>query len=206
MSQAKTLPQMLGLSPEPSTLETSTLVLIDMQKEYLPTGAAPLHNVEQALESASVLLKRARQAGTPVVHVVHHGGPGFFDPNGPGSEPCTQVAPIEGEPVVPKQHISAFVDNQAMLDALEKAGRKELIVVGFMTHMCVSTFVRAAAEQYGYKVTVVAECTGTRPLPNPAVGATGQDVAAEQIHLAALAAMNDFFACVVPSVQHIREK
>lgn len=202
-TEAKTLLQMLGVPAVPSTLEKATLVLIDMQNEYLPTGGAPLLNVERALDESKKLLERARKAGTPVVHVVHHGGPGFFDPAAINSKPNERVAPIDGEPVIPKTAISAFVNNPATLEALEKAGRKELIVIGFMTHMCVSTFVRAAVEQYGYKVTVVADCTATRPLP----GVDGKSVVpADQLQTAAIAAMQDFFATVVPSIDNILDK
>ncbi len=85
-----------------------------------------------------------------------------------------------------------------MKETLESLGKKELIVIGFMTHMCLSTFVRAAVEQYGYKCTVVANCTATRTLP-----LANTVVKAQDVQLANLAALNDFFAPVVNTVEEI---
>lgn len=203
--QAKTLLQIAGANLEPSSLKESAVILIDMQNEYLPTGNVPLHGVQEALDQGEALLKRAREQQTPVIHVVHHGGPNFYDPQGTGGQLCDQVKPIEGEPVVAKKHVNAFVDTD-MLKLIEATGRKKLIVAGFMTHMCVSTFVRAAVEQYKYPCTVVAAATAARALP--VVGSDGKPttVPAQQVHDSNLAALNDFFASVVPGVNDIKDE
>jgi nicotinamidase-related amidase len=90
-----------------------------------------------------------------------------------------------------------------MEEKLKETGKKELIVIGCMTHLCLSTFVRAAAEQYGYQCTVVGECTATRDLPHPG-GNTEKVVAAKDVQSSNLAALSDFFATVVPSVDDIK--
>jgi nicotinamidase-related amidase len=60
--------------------------------------------------------------------------------------------------------------------------------------MCVSTTTRAALD-LGYRSTVVASATATRDLPHP----TGNGVVpARNIHEAALAALADRFAVIVP--------
>lgn len=86
---------------------------------------------------------------------------------------------------------------------LKATGTKELIVIGCMTHLCLSTFVRAAAEQYGYTCTVVSECTATRDLPHPG-GGQDKVVPAKDVQSSNLAALSDFFATVVPTVDDIK--
>jgi nicotinamidase-related amidase len=204
-NECKTLLQYVGVKSEPSTLKDAALVIIDMQNEYLSTGNVPLEGVENAIQQGKLLLERARKQGSPVVHVVHHGpkGSGFYDPEGVGGQINENVKPIEGEPVIEKNYVNAFV-NTNMKEVLEKIGKKELIIIGFMTHMCLSTFVRSAVEQYGYKCTVVASCTASRTLPSR----TGNKnlVKANDVHEGNLAALADYFACVVDSIQEIKDE
>ena len=84
----------------------------------------------------------------------------------------------------------AGTELKAALDAL---GRKEMVLAGFMTHMCVEATARAATD-LGLKATVVASATATRDLPDPLTGAA---VPAAEVHRNALAALNDRFAVVV---------
>lgn len=75
---------------------------------------------------------------------------------------------------------------------LQATGRKELIIAGFMTHMCVSATTRAAMD-LGYRNTVVAAATAPRSLPVP----TGGVVPAAELQRTELAALADMFAVVV---------
>jgi nicotinamidase-related amidase len=81
---------------------------------------------------------------------------------------------------------------QTELDAtLKKLGRTQLVIAGFMTHMCVSSTARAALD-LGYKTTVAADAAATRDLPDPMGGVIGADA----LHRAALAGLADRFAIV----------
>ena len=62
-----------------------------------------------------------------------------------------------------------------------------------MTHMCVSSTARAAMD-LGYRVTVAADGTATRALPDATGGAA---LTAAEVQRAALAALADRFAIVV---------
>jgi nicotinamidase-related amidase len=77
-------------------------------------------------------------------------------------------------------------------DELAKIGRSELIVCGFMTHMCVSSTVRAALD-LGYRNTIISNTCATRNLPR--VG--GGVIDATELHDASLAALADRFSVVV---------
>ena len=188
----KTLLALAGAPATPSPLDSAALVLIDAQREYTE-GALPLVGVEAAVAEAARLLERARKAGTPVFHIVHHGKPGgaLFNPEGPLSGIVAPLIPLEGETVVVKHLPNAFAGTE--LDSLIRAtGRKELIVAGFQTHMCVSSTVRAALD-LGWRTTVVDAAIATRDLPDGAGGV----IPAETLHRANLAALADRFAVVV---------
>lgn len=188
----KTLLALAGAPATPSPLDSAALVLIDAQREYTE-GALPLVGVEAAVAEAARLLELARKAGVPVFHIVHHGKPGgaLFDPEGPLSGIVAPLIPRDGEAVVVKHLPNAFAGTD--LDAgIRATGRKELIVAGFQTHMCVSSTVRAALD-LGWRTTVVGAASATRALPDWAGGV----VPAEVLHRATLAALADRFAVVV---------
>ena len=192
MTAPRSLLTMAGAPLHPSQLDRSALVVIDHQTEYT-TGALPLEGADAAVTEIAALLSLARRSGVPVFHIVHHGRPGgLFDPEGPTSRIIPGVEPVDGEAIVVKRLISSFAgtDLQAHLQA---SGRPELIVAGFMTHMCVSSTVRAASD-LGYRVTVVAGATAPRALPDPLGGV----IPAQTVHRANLAALADRFAVVVP--------
>ncbi len=192
MAGPKTLLEMAGAPREPSAWERAALVIIDAQIEYVD-GGLPLPGIRPALAEAARVLDRARRAGAPVFHVVHHGRPGgaLFDPDGRKSKIVPELTPVAGETVVPKGLPNAFAGT-TLHDAIQATGRKELVVVGFMTHVCVSATVRAALD-LGYRTTVVADATATRDLPDPLGGVQPADA----VHRATLAALADRFAVVV---------
>ena len=191
MSGAKTLLQMAGAHPSPAALSDAAVVIIDAQNEYV-SGRLPLTGVDAALARIADLLNAARKAGAPVIHVVQRGrAGGLFDPDSDFFKIAPLAAPVGGEAVVEKPLPNSFAKTD--LDArLQATGRKSLIVAGFMTHMCVSATTRSALD-HGYAVTVLADATATRDLPDPLGGA---DLAADQIHRTALAELADRFATV----------
>lgn len=90
-----------------------------------------------------------------------------------------------------KHYPNAFVGTE--LDAhLKAAGVRNLVVAGFMTHMCINSTARGAFN-LGYAVTVPAAATATRALAAP----DGSVVQAPALQAAALAALADLFAVVV---------
>lgn len=196
MHEPKTLLQMAGASAQPSRVDDAALVLIDCQREYVD-GRLALPGVKPALEEAGRVLALARVGGAPIIHIVHHAAPGggVFDPTTPYVEIAEPVRPRKGEAVVVKSKPNSFAGTD--LDARLKAlGKKELIVVGFMTHMCVSSTVRAALD-FGYRCTVVANAAATRDLPD----GHGGVVDANSLHRMELAALADRFAVVVDDVK-----
>lgn len=195
-----TLLQMAGIRAEPARLSDSVLIVIDAQREYVD-GKLPLDGIGTSLEEAARVLARARKAGTPVIHVVHHGKPGaaLFDPNGPYVQIASAVAPRPDEIVVAKTLPNAFANTELEVQ-IKRTGRNSLIVIGYMSHMCLSSTVRAALDR-GYRTTVVAGASATRDLPD----GDGGTIPARAVQRASLAALADRFAAVVPSADEVPE-
>ena len=165
--------------------------MIDCQNTYRQ-GVMQLEGVEAALAEAARLLARARAAGIPVFHIMHDAGEGSpYDVHAEIGQISEQVAPVPGEPVIVKNYPDSFVGTD--LDArLREAPGRELILAGFMTHMCVNSTARGAFN-LGYHPTVVASATATRQLPGP----DGVPVPAAALQAASLAAIGDLFGVVV---------
>jgi nicotinamidase-related amidase len=194
----QTLFEIFGITMGPSHLSDSVLVIIDAQREYVD-GKLRLDGIEPSIKEASILLERARKAGTPIIHVVHNGKSGspIFNPDGPYVEIVKPLTPKEGETVITKSLPNAFAGTD-LEKTLAGTGRKNLIVIGYMTHMCVSSTVRAAVD-LGYNVTIVARATATRSLPDP----IGGIVPSIELQRASLAALADSFAAVVQFAKDI---
>lgn len=190
MVTPKTLLAMSGADLTPGRLSQSTLVLIDCQNEYL-TGHLPLIGINQALDEVANILKRARKLATPIIHVAHKGAAAsLFDRESEGGQLCDKAAAIEGEPIIEKGLPNSFADTN-LHKAIEETGRKELIFIGFQTHMCMSATVRSALD-HGYRSTVVASAVATRDLPS----ADGGVMSAQVLHQATLTALSDRFAII----------
>lgn len=192
----RTLFEMAGARSEAARLADSVLVIVDAQREYVD-GALPLAGVNEAVAEVGKLLARARKAGMPVVHVVHKGTGALFNPAGSGFEIVAALKSLPGEAVVEKTRVSAFAGT-GLEDLLRQTDRKKLVIVGFMTHNCVSSTVRAARD-LGYAPTVVAAATATRDLPD----GKGGIVSAAMLQTSSLAALADRTATVVPAQRDI---
>ncbi|HZW14026.1 MAG TPA: cysteine hydrolase family protein [Noviherbaspirillum sp.] len=193
MPNPKTLADFAGLQRQPAHWSSASIVVVDPQLEYI-TGRVPLEGVYQAVEEIGTLLSMARAEGAPVFHIVHHGRPGsiLFDPDGPTSKIIPAIEPASNEKVIVKGLPNAFAGT-SLKEELDRTGRKQIIVCGFATHMCVSATTRSALD-HGFQATVVAAACATRDLPDPT---TGGYIKARDIHCSTLAALNDRFALVV---------
>ncbi|MEF3115033.1 cysteine hydrolase family protein [Streptomyces chrestomyceticus] len=197
-SPAMPLRDVIGLDGRPPRLSESALLMIDFQNTYR-TGVMALEGADEALGAAARLLERARAAGTPVVHIVNDGGAGTpYDIHAHIGAISDQVAPAAGEPVVVKQFPNAFhaTELEKTLSGLgfEPGSGKDLVLAGFMTHMCV-TFTAQGAFNLGYRPTVVADTTATRALAAP----DGSVLSAAALRTAALTTVTDLFGLVVPT-------
>ena len=198
MSLPKTLRDVSGLGTDAPSLKGSALVMIDFQNTYRE-GVMQLEGVEPAIKEGAKILAKARDAGIPIFHIQHDAGAGSpYDLNERVGAIADEVAPKGGEAIIVKNYPSAFVGTD-LQKQLEAAGVKDLILAGFMTHMCVNSTARSAFN-LGFSPTIVASTTATRNLPGP----DGSVVSAASLQSASLAAVADLFAVVKPGVADIR--
>ncbi|CAM5485219.1 isochorismatase [Streptomyces spiroverticillatus] len=189
-----TLRQLMKLDETPGTLSNSALVLVDYQNVYTG-GTMELTGWKEAVNSTKALLERARKAHTPVIHIVEKG----YDLKSKAGQIIPALKPAKGEAVVEKAVPNGFHDTKLDKE-LKKTGRKNVIIAGFMTHMC-TLFTTEGAVYNGYNPTVVGDASATRPLP---VNGNPNGIPAKQVHEAALATIQDRFGVVVPKQSDIK--
>jgi nicotinamidase-related amidase len=191
-----TLRELTGLPARPASLADSVLVMIDLQNTYT-RGVMALEGVEPAIDEAAALLDRARGAGIPIVHVQHDAGEGTpYDVRDEIGAIVDRVAPREGEHRIVKNFPNSFVGTD-LESYLRGKDATNLVLAGFMTHMCVNSTARGAFNA-GFAPSVVAAATATRALPGP-----DGTVSASALQGASLAALSDMFAVVVPDAAAI---
>ena len=158
-----------------------------------------LDGIDNALKECRVLLDRFRQAGRPVFHIRHDAGPGSpYDVSSPIGQIVDSLAPAQGEAVITKNYPNSFAGTD--LDSLiKKTGTNNLIIVGFMSHMCVNSTARGAFS-LGYRPTVVASATATRSLP---FKVTGEVIPSSILNAASLAALGDLPAAIVATPANV---
>ncbi|MGH6715540.1 MAG: cysteine hydrolase family protein [Bradyrhizobium sp.] len=190
MTVPKTLLQLAGADLSLPRLGDACLVLIDLQNEYR-AGPLALPGAEAAIANAARLLTRARESGAAIFHIAHNGKPGsLFDRAAERGAIADRVAPRGTEPVIEKALPNAFAGTD-LQERLKATGRRDVVLAGMMTHMCVSSTARAALD-LGFRVTIDAESCATRDLPD----GRGGTVAATAVHDVALAALADRFAII----------
>jgi nicotinamidase-related amidase len=172
---------------------TRALVIVDIQRDYFPGGAQPLHEPKAAASAARGVLARFRANAEPLIHVRHvwdaPDAP-FFRPGTDGVEIHPDVAPAAGELVITKDEPNAFL--RTTLEAeLRAHGVEELVVCGMMTSMCVDATVRAASD-LGFAVTLVHDACAA-----PSLSFGGLDVPAPAVHAAFVGALAQDYASVV---------
>jgi nicotinamidase-related amidase len=189
----QTLAEIAGLPTLAAHAANSVLLLIDGQREYT-SGKLPLAGIDAAVEEGARLLAFARARAMPVFHAIHHGRPGgaLFDPLGDGAAFIPSLVPVDGETVLVKSLPNAFAGTP-LAGRIRDTGRREIVIAGFATHMCVSATARSALD-HGFRNTVVAAATATRDLPHFAGAGV---IPAAQVQQATLAALSDRFSVVI---------
>lgn len=161
------------------------LLIIDIQMDYFPGGKMELDSPDLASQNAGRLLDFFRKNDIPVIHIRHesvHSDAKFLKQGTSGTDFHPDVHPREGEFVVAKNYPNSFRDT-LLGEILDKYDNPHLVICGMMTHMCVSSTVRAAWD-LGYGVTLIHDACATRPLKSVAGVVDGRS--AHVAHISAL--------------------
>ncbi len=175
------------------------LIVIDVQNDYFPEGKWELAGMEAAAANVGRLLAHFRQQDKPVIHIRHEfadlAAP-FFVPGSPGAAIHASADPVAGEPILLKHYINSFRETP-LLATLQGRQVEEVVICGAMSHMCVDACTRAAND-YGFKVTVVHDACASRDLEFD-----GVKVPAAQAHAAFMAALGFAYADMRSTEQFI---
>jgi len=164
-------------------MKNTALILIDIQNDYFDGGALELANADQAANNASSLLNTFRIKQLPIIHIQHvtlKPEMGFMLPDTRGQKIHSTVAPNDGEICLSKHYPNAFW-NTALEKILKEKNITHVVVAGMMTHMCVSSTIRAAMER-GFQVTAIQDACATRSL-----SLNNEEIPADVVHKTALA-------------------
>ena len=172
---------------------TVALLIVDVQNDYFPGGAMEVVGATAAGAQAAKLLAAFRRRARPVIHVRHisvRAGATFFLPDTVGSQIHESLHPVLDEPIFQKHYPNSFRET-SLLAHLRSTNITGLVIAGMMTHMCIDTTTRAAAD-LGLTCFLAHDACATR-----ALSSNGVQVPADSVQTAYLAALNGLFAKVM---------
>src|SRR3954462_12457981 len=199
--------------------ETTALVIIDMQGDFLEPGGfgsalgTDVSLLSSAIEPLQKVLAAARELGMTIIHTREGHRPdlsdcppaklargGFIGEPGPngrilvrgeyGHDIVDALAPAPGEVVLDKPGKGSFYATDLEL-ILRNRGIASLIVTGVTTEVCVHTTVREANDR-GFECLVLEDCCGSSFAEFHDVG------------LRMIAAQGGIFGWVTPSAEVLR--
>lgn len=175
---------------EKEPIERSALLVIDVQDSFTADAARWARRSNPAFEANLTRLVDAyRDAGLPVIWIVHEDGDELFRPGSPHVRLQPWLSPREDEPVLRKNTRNAFTSTN-LADVLAERGVRRLAITGIQTEQCCETTARLAGD-LGYDVDFVTEATRTFPIRDPG---TGDEQPVEQIARATEFALRGRFA------------
>jgi nicotinamidase-related amidase len=169
---------------------TTALVVIDVQNEYVTGGLPIVHPpIDGSLERIGVAIDAANAAGLPVILVRHaetDADATIFVPDTTGWQLHDSVSSRRHDAVIDKELPGSFTGT-ILEQVLRNRDVESVVIVGYMTHMCVDTTTRQA-NHLGLNVTVLSDATGTIDV--------AEDLPAELVHRVELGVLGDGFATV----------
>jgi nicotinamidase-related amidase len=129
--------------------KASALLVIDVQERLAPAVAEH----EAVVERINLLLEAGRRLDVPILVSEQY-------PRGLGSTLPELRPHLEGAEVVAKTSFSCAREPE-LAAALQRTGRKQTVVCGMETHVCVLQTAIDLKDQ-GYEVFVVADAVGSR--------------------------------------------
>ena len=181
---------------------TTGLILVDIQNDYFTGGRMELVGMDAAAEKAGQLLAYFRENQMPTFHIQHisnREGASFFLPNTRGVEIHESIKPAPDDLVISKHFPNSFRET-TLLDALKGAQVDKVVICGAMSHMCIDATTRAAAD-LGFQCTLIHDGCATRNLDFGT-----QNVLAEDVHAAFMAALSAAYARVISCKEFISLK
>jgi nicotinamidase-related amidase len=155
------------------------LVVVDVQNEFSEEGLRAVPNHAEALECIRARVTDARGSGLPIAWVRHYNKPNesrAFVPGTWGAEFSSGLGPdpyLRLERLFEKDVYGAFTGT-GLEGWLREIGAGSLLLVGFYTHMCVSTSAREGLVR-GFDVAIDPDGTGACDLHDKMLGYQSAD-------------------------------
>ncbi|KAA8735570.1 cysteine hydrolase [Acinetobacter qingfengensis] len=163
------------------------LLIIDVQNDYFQGEKMPLFQPEQALKNIHLLEHFFHSQKLPVIYIQHFNSENskFFYENTIGAELHTELALAADAIIVSKRYPNSFYQT-TLQQTLQHLAIEQLVITGMMTHMCIDSTTRHAAE-LGFQPILIHDATATKDLND-----LGKTVAAQDVQIAFLAALSRF--------------
>lgn len=134
----------------------SALLVIDVQVAFV----AAAWERERIVGNVALAVRRAREAGIPLVWVQHHDDEVKRDT--PEWQWVPELQPLPGEVCVHKRFNSAFEDTDLLSD-LDEKGVSHIFLAGVATNWCVRATAYGALER-GFDVTLLSDAHTTQSM------------------------------------------
>jgi nicotinamidase-related amidase len=157
------------------------LVIVDAQNEFAPGGHREVPDHAPAVAAIQRRIDAARAEDRPIAWVRHHNLPHEWPALEPGSRGAEYVPGFGPAPDRPNERefvkdvFGAFTGSD-IGDWLDEIGTDEVLITGFLTHMCVSTTTREALMR-GLRVTIDPDGTRAVALDHPLLGTLSEEEA-----------------------------
>lgn len=137
--------------------KNTLLIIVDMQERLL----GKIENAAQLTGNALILIESCKILNLPVIFTEQY--PEGIGPTSPGLLPS-----LGNCPKISKRTFSCCRE-RLFMDAIEKIARKQILIAGIETHICV---MQTALDlmQKGYKVQIAADAVGSRAPANRETG------------------------------------
>ncbi len=175
------------------------LIVVDAQNEFSAEGQRAVPDHAKALRRIQARVEEARQEQRPIAWVRHYNKPHesrAFVPGSWGSELSPGLGPKAGygpEQLFEKDVFGAFSGTD-LNQWLRSVGAESVLLVGFYSHMCVSTSAREALVR-GFEVAIDPMGTGARDLEHSVLGKQ----TADEVRRTAMLQLSDMGVKIIAS-------
>lgn len=150
------------------------LLVVDAQNEFSVNGQRAVPNHEAALRRIFERVEEARRERRPIAWVQHFNKPEESPAFVPGTwgaqlSPGLGPRPSFGPEHLFQKDVYGAFSGTDLHGWLDEVGAKNVLIVGFYAHMCVSTSAREALVR-GFQVEVDALATGARDIEDELLG------------------------------------
>ncbi|WP_338469616.1 hydrolase [Niallia sp. XMNu-256] len=139
-------------------IEEACLVVIDIQGKL----ANIVEESEKMIDNTTKLVQAMNALNVPIIWIEQN-------PTRLGSTTEQIAQYMKGQPIR-KMTFNGCLDKE-VLDAIKASGRKQFILTGIETHICVYQTGRSLKEQ-GYEVEIVVDAVASRTKANKEIGLT----------------------------------